>query len=71
MIVTVVHFILSAQTLDGQNSLDCGRKLVLCHPEHLETDSFKTVSLHLEMVCMVVEQYVCVVFAQWFSLKSW
>lgn len=29
MIVTVVHFILSAQTLDGQNSLDFGRRLML------------------------------------------
>lgn len=29
MIVIVVDFILSAQTLDGQNSLDFGRRLVL------------------------------------------
>lgn len=28
-------------------------------------------SLHLEIVVVVEEQHVCVLFSQWFSLKSW
>lgn len=60
MIIIVVHFIPSAQTSDGQNSLDSGGRLMLGSPELLETGSFKTNSFSASRDCLRAGGAACV-----------